>query len=347
MANDDFKLLEPKQNNKSIKIILGSTIIFLIIISLIIAFFGWPGSKKNVVDNQLNTSKNNVSHSSSSKNIFSDVDNPSKKPPEYDFDESSSEEKEEDLIIVPSDTDIHIDKYYIEANIQTNGDLEMKELIIIEGEYHSIKQVLSFSNIYPKKFTGILDDFKGSNIYDGQRIDDVKIYGVKYSTKYYELINNENREEFKELTYAKLGQYGIFVKTPQKQEYEIFLPSSYNQACLITYTIKDVVVIHNDIAEINWRFINGKINQQINELIIKINLPSDSSYLKAFSKFPYNNASKIISTEQVELKVKDYQPGYNLESRVVFNKNLIPNSTKLSHVNGLDNILTVEEEKVN
>ncbi|HOP66052.1 MAG TPA: hypothetical protein PLX66_03465, partial [Bacilli bacterium] len=76
------------------------------------------------------------------------------------------------LVVVNADT---TDKYYIEATIKSNGDMEVKELKLLEGSYNGILTNLNYTNYGLQDFTGILDDFEGSKIYNASALEDLKV----------------------------------------------------------------------------------------------------------------------------------------------------------------------------
>lgn len=241
------------------------------------------------------------------------------------------------------------DKYYIEANILKNGDMEVKELKILSGVYNGINTRLKFTNPSLREFKGELIDFEGSLIYNATNLSDIKIYGVNYDSKDFSIINNASRTLFVKNQYANIGDYGYYWDMDY-YNYKIFMPSNYNQASLITYTLKDVVVIHNDVAEIAWDFIGSDYEENINELIIVINLPSDSNELRVFSHGPVTGYNDIINKKQVKAVYSNLPAYQAIDVRVVFDKNLVFEGNKYSDVDGLEKILAVEKmraEKAN
>ncbi len=236
------------------------------------------------------------------------------------------------------------DKYYIEANVLSNGDMEVKELKILEGTYNGIETILKFDN-NDKLFTGIKSDFGGSSIYNASNLVDLRVYGVNYDSKDYSLINSQNKTEFDLVYDANASEYGVY--TNYYNNLKIFMPSSYRQASLVTYTLKDVVVIHNDVAEIAWDFIGADYKEVINELIIKINLPDNSNELRVFSHGPLTGINSINSKKQVEASYTNFGPNRAIDVRVVFDKEVVPFATKKSNIDGLSNILDYENEMAN
>ena len=236
--------------------------------------------------------------------------------------------------------------YYIEADIQSNGDMNVKELKILDGEYNGISTTLRYRNNNLRTFTGVEEDFDGSSIYNATGIENIKVYDVKKTTTDFTLINRPNTE-FNLVSYANKGDFGKYVKEDVSGGVDllIYMPSSYNRASLVTYTLKDVVVIHNDIAEIAWDFIGSSYNEDIRNLKIVVNLPSDSDELRVFSHGPLNGENKITSQRSVELTYDYLYSGNAVDMRVVFDKDIVSGGKKFSYVDGFDKILSVEKTR--
>ena len=236
--------------------------------------------------------------------------------------------------------------YYIEADIQSNGDMNVKELKILDGEYNGISTTLRYMNNNLRTFTGVEEDFDGSSIYNATGIENIKVYDVKKTTTDFTLINRPNTE-FNLVSYANKGDFGKYVKEDVSGGVDllIYMPSSYNRASLVTYTLKDVVVIHNDIAEIAWDFIGSSYNEDIRNLKIVVNLPSNSDELRVFSHGPLNGENKITSQRSVELTYDYLYSGNAVDMRVVFDKDIVSGGKKFSYVDGFDKILSVEKTR--
>jgi uncharacterized membrane protein len=238
------------------------------------------------------------------------------------------------------------DKYYIEATVKANGDMEVKELKVLAGDYNGLYTNLRYANYGLQDFTGIIDDFEGSSIYNASAIENVKVYDVSQDDLSFNDILSR-ATAFDLVTSANVGDYGIYTKsdTGNGTDLTIYLPSSYYKASLVTYTLKDVVVVHNDIAEIAWDFIGTSYEDDINSLIITIKLPSDSEELRVFSHGPLTGTNEIVNKAEVKA-TWDNLPAYKaVDVRVVFDKALVNEGTKKSNIDGLNNILEVEKKR--
>lgn len=239
-------------------------------------------------------------------------------------------------------------RYYIEVNVLDNGDAEVKELKLMDGEYNGYKTDIRYKSNGLTKFDGSKSSFEGSDIYNASALTDVKVYDVKFTTTDFSVINKKNKE-FVLVNSAKKGDYGVYTKTKNSEGVDImsYQPSSYARASLITYTLKDLVVVHNDIAEIAHDFIGTDYAEEINNLIIRINLPSSSKELRIFSHGPLNGKNRIIDDKSVEITYETLDKENAVDGRVVFDKSIVPNATKKSNVDGLGKILEVEKERAN
>ena len=239
-------------------------------------------------------------------------------------------------------------RYYIEVNVLDTGDAEIKELKLMDGVYKGYKTSIRYKSNGLSKFDGSKSSFEGSDIYNASALTNVKVYDVKFTTTDFSVINKENKE-FVLVNNAKKGDYGVYTKTKNSEGVDImsYQPSSYARASLITYTLKDLVVVHNDIAEIAHDFIGTDYAEEINNLIIRINLPSSSKELRIFSHGPLNGNNRIIDDKSVEITYKRLPKNNPVDARVVFDKSLVPKATKKSNADGLNKILEVEKERAN
>lgn len=239
-------------------------------------------------------------------------------------------------------------RYYIEVNVLDNGDAEVKELKLMDGEYNGYKTNIRYKSNGLTKFDGSKSSFEGSDIYNASALTDVKVYDVKFTTTDFSIINNKNRE-FVLVNSAEKGDYGVYTKTTNSEGIEIlsYQPSVYKRASLVTYTLKDLVVVHNDIAELAHDFIGTDYQEDISNLIIRINLPSSSKELRIFSHGPLNGKNRIIDDKSVEITYETLDKENAVDGRVVFDKSIVPNATKKSNVDGLGKILEVEKERAN
>ncbi|NLA32687.1 MAG: DUF2207 domain-containing protein [Mollicutes bacterium] len=349
MDSEEFNLPTQKKKNKLVKIILiilGIIAFLMLLGGFIFNFIIWPQMKKSIKEKQLEAMKDQYSsdYPSSSSSIdrysSSSHDKYSSSSSKDDYYFTDPDNYPEISISEEEIKPLEIAKYYLEVNVLSNGDLLVKELKTIAGKTDIIHSSINLGYVYGQRFRGYDEHFIDSYIYSGRAIEDVKIYGVNYTIPNFNLINSEDLKEFEELTFARPGDYGIYVKKPQYFEYKIYQPSHYQQASLITYKIKDAVVVHNDVAEINYPFIKPSYPTKIGEVIIKVNLPNDSRYLNGYSNL------NVVKSSQRQIQINGFNLGVESEvrGRVVFDKSLVYQVTKFSNVDAKDKIIEVEEK---
>lgn len=236
------------------------------------------------------------------------------------------------------------DKYYIEATVKANGDMEVKELKLLAGEYNGIYTNLRYTNFALQTFTGIQDDFDGSSIYNATAIEDVKVYAVASDNLNFDGII-DRATLFTKTSSAEVGDYGVYTEGANSTgvDLSIYMPSYNYKASLVTYTLKDVVVLHNDVAEIAWDFIGSDYEDDITDLIIVIKLPGNSSDLRVFSHGPLNGSNEIVNQGEVKAIWANLPAKQAVDVRVVFDRSLVSDANKRSNVDGLANILAVEK----
>lgn len=137
------------------------------------------------------------------------------------------------------------------------------------------------------------------------------------------------------------GGYNIN-SIPGGKQIKIFTPSEDEyKTTSITYTLHDVIVKYNDIAELYWNFIGSGWDYGIDDVYIRITLPGDSRTLKVFAHGPLYGYSTIPSTDSVVLEVENLRSGEMVDARVLFDASLVT-PTKLVNKSVLESILTEE-----
>ena len=248
-------------------------------------------------------------------------------------------------LIVSASTEL----YYIDAFIKEDGGMDVREIKILRGEYNGIETILSYKNDSLADFDGNQNSFEGSKIYNASNLNDIKVYSVPVDkvSKTDGLLDEKSLVPFRQVEIANNGDFGVFTLDFSGRTIRSYQPSSYRHASVITYHLSDVVVLHNDIAEIAWDFIGRNYKETIEKLVIRIKLPRDSEELRVFSHGPLNGSNKIVNKSTVMAEYPNLQAGKAVDVRVVFDKSLVNLATKKSEVTGLDKILAVEEIRAN
>jgi hypothetical protein len=93
-----------------------------------------------------------------------------------------------------SNVNYDISNYYIKANILENGDMKVKELIVLDGSFNGYERTINFKNNALDSYDEI--NFEHSSIYNFDGIKDVKISGKYMNKVSYSNIDDNDYEEF-------------------------------------------------------------------------------------------------------------------------------------------------------
>lgn len=250
------------------------------------------------------------------------------------------------LTIIPCSIKAYegIENYYIEATVSDNGDLNVKEYFSLTGEFNGFERIINYKNNNAPKFDGSAESFGGSDIYNADDIILNRIMAVdKVSSIDFDSINGTN---FSKVPYASSGEFGKYTVTNKGNgyAYKIFNPSSYNKAFYIEYTLKNIAVVHNDVAEIGWNIFT-ELSEYVNNLEVIINIPNNDSDLRAWGHGPIIGNVELIDNDKIKLTINGLNAYDPVDTRFVFSKGVVNNSTKFSNYDAMDNILSYEKKQ--
>ncbi len=216
----------------------------------------------------------------------------------------------------------YVDNIDIDAKINTDGSMTVAETILwdIEEDLNGVYRDIIVENSSNKM-----------NSSSGVAIDKVLVNGEEFNYSYSTLYNGVS------------GMYNINNIEGGKQ-IKIFTPSSDEyKTTTITYTLYDVVVKYDDIAELYWNFIGSGWDHGIDNVRIKITLPGNSETLKIFAHGPLHGYSAIPSKDSVVLEVQRLRSGEMVDARLIFDNSLV-DTTKIVYSDALESILAKEEK---
>lgn len=233
---------------------------------------------------------------------------------------------------------------YQDATINEDGSVSVKEVMWLNGEYNGGKREIEFNDSGKYSFTGIYSNFSGdTDIYNATKISNIKVYDISQENfKSIEDINNLEKE-FKRVEEASKGKYGVYTVTENKQEVEItiYCPSKKEKVLYLEYTIEDAVIVHNDIAELYWCFLENN-DEIIYDYKLVVHLPQEDNNVMVWSHGPDTGYCSIADYKTLTLEDTNIAH-YKYETlRIMFDKTLVPRATKVSNVNGKEYILKYE-----
>ncbi len=256
------------------------------------------------------------------------------------------------LVMCPSlveALDYSVENFYVDAQISSEGDVLVSELIVLDGDFNGYIRDIIYGNSFAS--TDLYDP-SGSYIYNAESISNVMI-----SAKYVDDVsfNTFSDEDFDLFSYeynADNGDVAVYEKSNLSKGYsfKMYYPANNQKvAFLIEYVIDDVVVIHEDVAEFYWNFVGDAFDDPIRDIQIKVSLPGSDKTddFRIWAHGGVNALSGEInfdSSSSFTASIKGNVANEPVDIRTTFSKSLITNTSMLDHSNefALDAIIQVE-----
>ena len=247
-----------------------------------------------------------------------------------------------------------ITDFYVDAEIDIAGSMNVKELLVMEGTFNGYERDIIYKNTRLGSYEEGDIDFSNSAIYNGSGITNVEIL-AKYIDGSVDF--NTFKSDFEELESvrdAKTGDSGVYIPYSLSggMRYRMYYPANNKRvAFLITYTVTNVVVIHEDVAEVYWQFMDN-FEDDIKNVNIRLVLPeADSSdYFRLWAHGNlHGEISYVTNSDGVPIgsfaEIKDLKSSSVVDIRMTFDKSLILIEEFAKHSNqaAFDKILEVEE----
>lgn len=253
------------------------------------------------------------------------------------------------MLIIPIQVNAYkegISKYYIDMTIRENGDLYVKELIILNGDFNGFERIINYENKRLSPFDGSLNSFRGSDIYNGSGIKLISIKNIKAnSNSDFNTLYNDG-DAFKQVSSASKGDYGVYIRkgTPYGEKYLIYNPDKGSEkGFYLEYELKNFGVVHNDIGEVAINLFD-ELTEYVNILEMKIHIPNNKNLLRGWAHGPLTGEITLVNNNLVEVKASKIEPNTPIDVRLAFDKAVIKDSVKYSNVDALDKIVEVETE---
>ncbi len=240
-----------------------------------------------------------------------------------------------------------IENFYVNAVLEENGDLTVEEYFYMNGEFNGMEREILFQNEDLYEFHPELEYYGGSKLHNGSGIELEEIRGLPIDENF-----DFSRVEgtlFEEVTSAGIGDYGVYTvdSDTDGDTYMIYLPDNKQEAFYIKYTLKNMAVVHEDVGELFWNVMGDTLSESIGTLKVKITFPNNNNEFRVWAHGPLNGVIRKTSNQVLEAEVENVRSYQAVDMRAVFDKSVIPNSSKLTHVNALDKILNFEENQAN
>lgn len=256
------------------------------------------------------------------------------------------------ILIIPSGVLAYqegITSFYIDATVKENGDMHVKELIILNGEFNGFDRIINYSNNRIYSFDGTLNSFYGSDIYNANDIELISIKDIAVDhNSGFDVIFNSGNEFNRSFGYdVSVGDYGKYVIYDQEfgYRYRIYNPSNGKErGFYIEYLVKDSGVVHEDIAEVYMNLFD-ELTEYVNKLEMHIHIPGNKELLRAWAHGPLTGNILIEDKETIKVTASNIPANTAIDVRFAFDKNILSNSKKFSKVEALNKIIEVETKR--
>ncbi len=239
------------------------------------------------------------------------------------------------------------DKFLSEIEILDDGSIKVRELIKMNGEYNGMDRTILARSLYNNTRSYTINDIKGNNdLYDGDEIMNLRVGSISDDGELTFDDFNRDVNYFDEVSYASNGDSKKYTNTYYMGEdyLKIYNSSDLDEIFYIEYTVTDVVVVHEDIAELAWNTLGDGYRENIGDYEVKVVLPNSDSDYRVWLHGPLNGEIERTNNKET-VGTFNFLGAYNPVSvRLIFDKSLVPNATKVSGLIAKDAIIDYQTE---
>lgn len=239
------------------------------------------------------------------------------------------------------------DKFLSEIEILDNGSIKVRELIKMNGEYNGMDRDIVYASYNNAPYNGNISAIKGnSDLYDGSSITDIKVGSISDDGSLTFDDFNRNVNYFDEVSFASNGTSSKYTydNFMNKVNLKLYNPSDLDEIFYIEYTVTDVVVVHNDVAELAWNTLGDGYRENIGDYEVKVVLPNSDSDYRVWLHGPLNGNIERVNNKEA-LGTFNFLGAYNPVSvRLIFDKSLVTNATKVSGLTAKSAIIDYQTE---
>lgn len=252
-----------------------------------------------------------------------------------------------------SNVNYKIDDYIVDSRIDISGNMVVREVIKVKGSFNGYIRDLKYKNNNNKVFDKSIDSFYGSSIYDASNIEVRKVGTINYDKELDFNVFDQSVNEFTMNDSCTVNK-GCYEKSDITDGVSLKMYNETNNSSTyfyIEYLLGNVVVMHEDIAEVYFNFVGDMFDDDINKYKLRVVLPDKTKELvRVWAHGPLNGNVSPIKDENGYyyggyLEINDLYSNTPVDMRLTFDKNLILVDhpyLKKSEVLALDKILEVE-----
>lgn len=247
------------------------------------------------------------------------------------------------VVIHASEVDYDITNYYINADVLTNGDMEVTEVIVLDGTFNGYIRDIEYANENLQE-----NNFANNTIYNASNLEIISVEAKYVDDIDFNIVNNTDFD----ILIANKGANGGYLESglTYGKSYKMYYKASNDKVAFkITYLLKDIVVAHQDVAEVYWTFIGEEYPDEIHDLQIKVNLPlmDNSTNFRIWAHGDLAGEVNKYENQYLLATIKTLDPYSSVDVRTTFDLSVVDSEliTKKSNKVALEEILKVEEER--
>lgn len=246
-------------------------------------------------------------------------------------------------VIVQADDGIR--NYRMDITILDNGDVTILEAFDMDGLYNGSERIINYKGAFNSYYGNRLSSTGDASIYNGTGLTLHEIRGIDFDSEKTLLELQENGDLFDKVNKASKGDYGAYTVDKQEdgEKYLIYNHSRMNKDFFLSYTLHNMAVLHNDVAELDLNiFMQNQVS--IGNLEIYFHIPTNQQLLRVWGHGVSDGNSEIIDFQTVKVDVTDMGLEDAIDVRLVFDKEAIINSSKTTDIDAFERIIANEEK---
>ncbi len=259
------------------------------------------------------------------------------------------------LLLIPFavyavDPDYDVKGYFAIHQINNDGSVTVREALVLSGDMNGYERIIKTSN--QKLTSGDKINFEHDAIYNPSGIKDIKAaaYRVNKSELSSDIVN-KTFDYSSQTGYAHKGDRNVYTVEESNGTYNIrnyYSCSSCTIAYYFEYTITDLAVIHQDVAEIYYQLFSYQdVTENMGVIDMVVKYPGeDPGALKWAHGNVYGEVEPIGNTG-FRLHSDKFPDRSELDYRTTFDRTLITNDASLYHseVEALPSIKEIEYKR--
>lgn len=174
------------------------------------------------------------------------------------------------LLIIPitvNASEYKITNHLIDSEIEIAGGLNVKELIVVEGETDHITRTINNYSFDGGKWDGSTVNLDNGTIYNSEKIVNLQVSAFKITGKVdFTSFSNNIKGFFEEQDPKNLKTTEVYTlnKKSGEETINIFYPAKQGEKIgyYLEYVVSNAVVKHEDIKELNYTFKNLKMDAE-------------------------------------------------------------------------------------